>query len=106
VQTFPAGKGKWQISTGGGVEARWSGDGRELYYIQRGKVMAAGIAMKAGSLEVASTKELFQFRHGHPQGTSLAVSADGKTFAVRESSEAGLVPITIKLGWKLPRAAD
>src|SRR5882672_10343817 len=28
----PAGSGKWQISTGGGVHPIWSRDGRELFY--------------------------------------------------------------------------
>ncbi len=34
VRPFPAtGEGRWQVSTGGGEQARWSPDGRELYYL-------------------------------------------------------------------------
>ncbi len=33
VQSFPPGKGKWQISTEGGVEPQWRGDGKELFYM-------------------------------------------------------------------------
>jgi hypothetical protein len=73
-----------------------------LLYIQSGKVMATGIEMRGGSLEVTSTKELFAFRHSRGSGTSLAVSRDGKLFAIREGSEAGKAPITVKLNWKLP----
>ncbi len=32
VRPFPAGDGRWQISTPNGIEPRWSRDGRELYY--------------------------------------------------------------------------
>ena len=32
VQTFPDGGGKWQVSSSGGVDPSWRGDGKELYY--------------------------------------------------------------------------
>jgi serine/threonine-protein kinase len=32
VRPYPEGAGRWQISTPGGVEPRWSNDGRELFY--------------------------------------------------------------------------
>jgi len=33
VQSFPAGNGKWQVSTNGGVQPRWRRDGKELFYL-------------------------------------------------------------------------
>ena len=37
--------GKWLISTGGGIQPRWRGDAKELYYLAPdGKLMAADIA--------------------------------------------------------------
>src|SRR6266487_1754115 len=33
VQSFPAPAGKWQVSTGGGIQPRWRADGKELYFI-------------------------------------------------------------------------
>src|SRR5262249_41478036 len=33
AQSFPPGRGKWQVSTTGGMQPRWRRDGRELYYI-------------------------------------------------------------------------
>lgn len=103
VQTFPAGGGKWQISTNGGIEPRWRGDGKEIYYDRGdGTVMAASIATQAGSLEVTATKELFKFRRGQSAGTSLAVTKDGKLFAIREAPPRGDDSITVLLNWKLP----
>src|SRR5439155_18590961 len=31
VRPFPAAAGQWQISTSGGIQARWRRDGKELY---------------------------------------------------------------------------
>jgi len=103
VQTFPAGGGKWQISTNGGLEPRWRGDGKELFYDRGdGTVMAAGIAVRGGSLEVSSTKELFHFHRGGTAGTAIAVTPDGQLFAIRESPVGGEASILVKLNWKLP----
>jgi Tol biopolymer transport system component len=35
VQAFPNLEGKWQVSTAGGSQPRWRGDGRELFYISQ-----------------------------------------------------------------------
>jgi Tol biopolymer transport system component len=103
VQTFPAGSGKWQISTNGGIEPRWRGDGKELFYdLGNGAVMAATIEVRNGSLEVTSTKELFKFQRGRASGTAIAVTPDGKLFAIRETPAGGETSITLKLNWKLP----
>src|SRR2546429_626232 len=32
VRQLPSGPGKWQISSQGGIQPRWSGDGRELFF--------------------------------------------------------------------------
>ena len=34
IQPFPPTGAKWQVTTDGGVEPRWRGDGRELYYLE------------------------------------------------------------------------
>jgi Tol biopolymer transport system component len=35
VVAFGGGQGKWQISTNGGYQPQWSGDGKELYYFNQ-----------------------------------------------------------------------
>jgi Tol biopolymer transport system component len=47
VQPFPnpAG-GKWQVSTGGGVEPRWSRDGKELFYFAGQTLMAVPVTLQ------------------------------------------------------------
>ena len=46
VQSFPAGGGKWQVSTGGGVEPRWRHDGKELFYLARQQTDVGGGAAR------------------------------------------------------------
>jgi eukaryotic-like serine/threonine-protein kinase len=53
VRPFPdVNKGRWQISTSGGQEPRWSRDGRELFYRNGDAMMAVAVetkpAFKAG----------------------------------------------------------
>ncbi len=37
VQPFPATGAKWQISSGGGIQPRWRGDGKELFFMAPNK---------------------------------------------------------------------
>jgi eukaryotic-like serine/threonine-protein kinase len=56
VQPFPnASEGKWMVSSGGGVEPRWSRDGKELLYF-------AGQTLTAVPVSVRPT-----FSNGAPQ---------------------------------------
>jgi Tol biopolymer transport system component len=64
IQAFPgapsAPKGKWQVSSQGGIAPEWRGDGREIYFLQRdGKMMAANIRATAAGVEVETPRELF-----------------------------------------------
>jgi hypothetical protein len=53
VRPFPATTGgQWQISTAGGIQARWRRDGKELYYIAPdGHLMVSTITVKGPTLE-------------------------------------------------------
>jgi Tol biopolymer transport system component len=51
---------RWQVSRNGGVEPRWSHDGKELFYVSsRDELMAAGVAL-APSFSVTSMTTLFR----------------------------------------------
>lgn len=53
VQEFPEARNKWQVSTDGGNEPYWRGDGRELYYRSGSRVMS--VPVQAGSTFNAGT---------------------------------------------------
>ncbi len=47
VPPFPsASDGKWMVSSGGGVEPRWSRDGKELFYFSGQTLMAVPVSVR------------------------------------------------------------
>ena len=58
VTDFPRGRDKWQVSVAGGTEPAWSPDGRELYYLADGFMMAATVESGA-EFRVLSQRRLF-----------------------------------------------
>ena len=57
VTRFPGPSGKWPISTGGGTYPRWRADGREIFYVSRGTLMAAAVGNGQGAeFELAATE--------------------------------------------------
>jgi eukaryotic-like serine/threonine-protein kinase len=113
IQSFPPGRGKWQVSINGGVFARWRPDGKELFYMESasfGKLMAASIKVTGTTMEPSMPVPLFDTRYnnaavrGHNGNwNTFAVSADGKRFLIPrpESTAASDVnaPITVVVNW-------
>ncbi|UCF38283.1 MAG: protein kinase [Acidobacteriota bacterium] len=58
VRPFPGPGGKWQISTAGGDLARWSRDGRHLYYLWENTLWKVAVEAGDASLEVSRPEEL------------------------------------------------
>jgi hypothetical protein len=47
VTSFPDGRGKWQVSTDGGEQPRWRGDGKEIFFLSSdAKLMAVSVDTK------------------------------------------------------------
>ena len=112
VRPFPAGSGRWQISDSGGGFARWSRDGRELFYRTNAGVMAASIEVSGDGLRTGKPRPAISGAYrGGSNGLNIAgnafadydVSADGKRFVMFPkgddgvTAEAGLV--TLVSGW-------
>jgi serine/threonine protein kinase/Tol biopolymer transport system component len=91
VQPFPdVGRGKWQISTRGGREPRWRGDGAELYYMDpAGTLMAVDIVVEGDRLQPGTPRPLFELGFPWAQPSAApdyfyAVTADGQRFLINE----------------------
>jgi len=105
VRPFPSGDEKWQVSTGGGDQAVWKGDGTELYYLSAAQeVMAVPVEKKAGGLSFGTPQKLFAVRVP-AWGATLSrcgfqVSHDGTRFLVNEvTGGTDRSPITVALNW-------
>ena len=107
VQSFPAGAGKFQVSTAGGSQPRWRRDGKEIFYIGAdGRLTAVGVKTEP-KFEVGAPQALFdaqipaslvdEFFH-------YDVSADGKRFLVNtvaaEKAGPAPAPITVIVNWQ------
>ena len=60
VMPFPTLGGKWQISLAGGVQPRWRGDGKELFFLAGNEMMAAAVNGTSTAVEVGAVQRLFE----------------------------------------------
>ena len=100
VQSFPRSGGKLQVSTAEGSEPHWRKDGKELFYIAGGKLMAVEVKTDASVFEPGARKVLFAMRLGHYERNRYQVAANGQKFLVSvplESTTAA--PITVVTNW-------
>jgi len=98
VASFPAGGGKWQVSDGGGTQALWSGDGRELFYRTDTGIMSARVTTDGESFRASRPEVVFEGDYlGGLRGVLLpgfnfpdyTVAPDGKRFVMFQGSTEG-----------------
>ena len=100
-----ASNAQWQISTAGGIQPRWSRDGKELYYLAPDStLMAAPIAVQNGALRPGTSLALFRTRiagGGTNSNTKQQydVAADGRFLISVTSDEATATAITLLQNW-------
>jgi Tol biopolymer transport system component len=108
VVPFPAGNGKWQVSTGGGIWPRWRRDGKEVFFIgPDSQMMAATITASGTSFEAAPPVLLFEAPIVGSGNTTnkqqYAVSADGRFLITVPADDAAAAPMTLLQNWTSSR---
>jgi Tol biopolymer transport system component len=102
VQPFPeAAAGKWPISSGGGVEPRWSKDGSELFYFSGKKLMSVSVKTTP-SFSAGTPRELFEapIQSGYTNdGHRWHVAPDGTFLMETFPPEVATNPITVIVNW-------
>jgi hypothetical protein len=84
VAPWPATGERWQVSSSGGAEARWRGDGRELYYLSLDGVMMAVDVSYSPRLTLSAPRRLFDAGVlVNPRQNHYAVSRDGQRFLLK-----------------------
>lgn len=100
VKRFPASDERWQVSSGGGREPRWSADGRELYFV-RDETLYAATVTTGQNIVVADTRALFsnanlaRFR----RFSSYDVGPDGRFVTVELADGPPQPAIRVVLNW-------
>src|SRR5688572_7372824 len=100
VQSFPQSGGKWLISTGGGSQPRWRGDGKELFYLAPDKTLMA-VGINAGSgFEMTAPTALFATQvSAYNAPNRYVVSADGRFLINCPAGDISRTPMTVVLNW-------
>jgi Tol biopolymer transport system component len=109
LQRFPDGGEPIPISTNGGAQVRWSGDGRELFYLALdGRLTAVRLSFPSGGgpPEAGTPASLFA-----PVVSSMrdvarhhyVVSPEGQRFLFDTLVEEGASPIVLLLNWMPPK---
>ena len=104
VTTFPDAHGKWQVSTAGGTQPRWRGDGKELFYLSPDDKLVAVPVKTGANFDTGTPSALFQ---AYPRETVAAtseqffydVSQDGQKFLINTQLKSAIRPMSVVLNW-------
>ena len=110
VRPFPPGwatplVGQWQVSTVGGTQPRWRGDGKELFYIAPDqRLMTVEVKATPQSFERGTPQALFVSSSDQMSLSSdwgYVPSADGKRFLISTvpGVTAATLPLTVVVNW-------
>jgi Tol biopolymer transport system component len=100
LKPFPAGEGRWQVSTHGGSNPQWRRDGKELFFfnsVERA-IMAVDVRETATGVELGTPHQLFR-ANAYLAGPYCA-SADGQRFLINGmTGEVPSVRLTLVTNW-------
>jgi Tol biopolymer transport system component len=104
LTSFPEARGKWQVSTGGGEQPRWRGDGKELFYLSSDSKMMAVSVGTGSNFDAGTPVALFQSTPRQPVLVYdlfvYDVSRDGQRFLINTPvNQADTHPMSILLNW-------
>jgi len=96
VQPYPGPGGKWQVSSGGGTHARWSPDGREIFF-RRGDTMMSAAVQTQPPFASDTPHVLFT---GHYQHSGIDYETDGRRFLmIKAADQKGPTSLQVVLNW-------
>jgi eukaryotic-like serine/threonine-protein kinase len=98
IQGFPGLVPKVQVSTDGGTQPEWRGDGRELFYVAGGvgdgRMMSVPVNVNGTKLEPGTPSPLFSM----PPNEGFVVTRDGQKFLLNTVTNSPSV--NLLLNWK------
>jgi len=105
LRPFPGPGGRTQVSTRGGYQPRWRGDGREIFFLDdEGALEAAEVKLSPSHAEPGAPKVLFRpLLAQRVRSAALReydVTSDGQRFLVLvPAAESMQFPLTVVLDW-------
>jgi serine/threonine protein kinase len=90
VARFPDGTDRTRVSSSGGSEPRWRGDGKELFYLGADDQLMALEVATAGEFRASTPRTLFKTRlRRGSEGPLYDAASDGQRFLAITGAEAG-----------------
>jgi Tol biopolymer transport system component len=102
VQRFPSPTDRWQVSTHGGGDARWSADGRQLFYIATDRQLMSVPIQAVATFAHGKAVALFDTGMSPDWGTSrnhYDVTRDGRVLMMAPVADDRTSPFTIVVNW-------
>ena len=101
VQEFPEARSKFQVSTNGGSDPFWKGDGREIYYRTRDRKIVAVPVQPGASFNVGPPETLFETTFATVTARGLfRPTPDGQRFlVVAPLGREAIPPTTVVVNW-------
>ena len=98
LDAFPKPGQRVRVTTAGGTEPRWRGDGRELYFRRGAEIHAVSLTVGTGAPEVAAMDRLFD---AGAAVRAYDVTADGQRFLLNlPASSTARAEITLVHHWR------
>jgi eukaryotic-like serine/threonine-protein kinase len=98
LRRYPAMNRQWQVSEGGGVQARWSSTGREIYYRGSQHIMAVAVNPSGAEPTFGKPAALFADEYDFGQAISIPnydVTRDGRFIMLRRGSHGSSLRVVI-----------
>jgi Tol biopolymer transport system component len=101
VRQFPDPGGRWQVSTSGGSDPRWSADGREIFYLDTDDRVVSVAVGTADAFTAALPEVLFEAPvYQRIQRNRYAVADSGDRFLLLSPLATQTIPpMTVVLNW-------
>ena len=102
VETYPVGRGKWQVSLGGGRFPLWSRDSRRLVYVKDEEIMAVDVDDR-GAFHASEPRMLFRgpYELRTAPIRNFDLGPDGRfVFVRRRTDVAPLRQLEVIVGWE------
>ena len=102
VRPFPGPGAPLRVSPAGGQEPVWAKDGKELFFQEQNKLMAASVTVTGDTIQIGTAHALFQggfvpYQDFTPR--TYDVAADGRFLMIEERPDIALATVTVTTSW-------
>ncbi|HVE66824.1 MAG TPA: hypothetical protein VNC59_09605, partial [Thermoanaerobaculia bacterium] len=102
--SFPDPSQRIRVSSDGGTQPRWSGDGRELFFVSKSNTMMAVPFDSSTGVPAAPPARLFDAPISYTFGSHVPlrydVAPDGRFLIIVRASLAPRPPLVLVLNWQ------